>query len=53
MRASEATAHAASNIDNSSSLNVADKDPTVKNDQLSPVLLNQASAGKHEMKNGP
>ena len=53
MRASEVTAHAASKIENSSSLNAQDKDRTVNDDQLSPVLLNQASAGNHEMTNGP
>ena len=53
MRASEVTAHAASKIENSSSLNAQDKDPNVNNDKLTPVLLNQASTGKHEIKNGP
>ena len=53
MKASESAAHAASIIENSSSLNAQDKDRTVNDDQLSPVLLNQASAGNHEMTNGP
>lgn len=52
MEASESTAHAASKIENSSSLNAQGKDLKVMNDQLNPVLLHQASTGNHEMKNG-